>query len=88
MKNRRSEFEIISKILDISKYGAKKTEILYKGNFSHTQLTSYLTFLINKDILEEKTKNDIGQNTKYYIITEKGIEFLADINKTLSYLKD
>jgi predicted transcriptional regulator len=87
VNNRRSEFEIISKILDISKYGAKKTEILYKGNFSHTQLTSYLTFLINKDILEEKTKNENGQNCKYYIITEKGIDLLGDINKTLSHLK-
>ena len=37
--------EIISKILDLSKDGAKKTEILYQGNFSYMQLKSYLNML-------------------------------------------
>jgi predicted transcriptional regulator len=86
MNNRRSEFEIIGKILDLSKNGAKKTELLYKGNFSYTQLTGYLTFLVNKDILEERTVKDNGQTSRRYITTEKGQNLLRNINKTLSYL--
>ena len=85
MENRRSEFEIIGKILDLSKNGAKKTEILYKGNFSYTQLTRYLTFLIKKDILVVKITKDDGYNSKSYKITKKGQDLLENINKTLSY---
>jgi predicted transcriptional regulator len=85
VENRRSEFEIIGKILDLSKNGAKKTEILYKGNFSYTQLTRYLTFLIKKDILVVKITKDDGYNSKSYKITKKGQDLLENINKTLSY---
>jgi len=49
VNNRRSELDIISKILDLSKSGAKKTEILYQGNLSYTQLQSYLPFLLEKE---------------------------------------
>ncbi len=88
MNNRRSEFEIIGNILDISKNGAKKTEILYKGNFSYSQLTGYLTFLLKRNILEEKTTKDRVNNNKYYISTKKGKDLLGNINKTLSYLQE
>ena len=87
MNNRRSEFEIIGRILDISKEGAKKTEILYKGNFSYSQLTEYLTFLLNRKILEEKITKNKTNNGKYYIITQKGKDLLVNINKTLSFLE-
>ena len=86
MNNRRSEFEIIGKILDISKNGAKKTEILYKGNFSYTQVTGYLDFLVKREILEEKNTKNNGRNGKNYITTEKGQDLLVNIKKTLSYL--
>lgn len=46
VNTRRSEIEIISKILDLSKSGAKKTEILYRGNLSYMQLQKYLPFLV------------------------------------------
>ena len=88
MNHRRCEFEIIGKILDISKNGAKKTEILYKGNFSYSQLTGYLSFLIERNILEEKTEEENTNNNKYYITTEKGKDLLGNINKTLSFLEE
>jgi len=87
LNNRRSRLEIINNILILSKNGAKKTEILYKGNFSYARLTAYLNYLINRDILEEKTINDNGSSYKYYIITQKGIDLLGNIDKTLSFLQ-
>ena len=87
MINRRSEFEVIGKILDLSKNGARKTEILYKGNFSYNQLTNYLNLLLKNEILEEKRKQEDGNNTKSYYITQKGQDLLGNINKTLSFLK-
>ena len=88
MKNRRSEFEIISIILDLSKTGAKKTEILYKGNFSHNRLKGYLTYLINKNFMEQKTLQDNGQSNSYYITTDRGKNLLIDINRALSHFEE
>lgn len=86
VNNRRSELEIISKILDVSKEGAKKTEILYHSNLNYMQLKSYLRFLIEKDILEEKEVKDNGNTYKLYKPTEKGLVFHNDIKKVLSHL--
>ena len=89
VNNRRSELEIINEILTLSKDGAKKTEILYQGNMSYTQLQEYLFFLIEKDILMEKklqSGNGNGGST-IYMITEKGHNLLVDLNKALSYFK-
>ena len=86
VNNRRSELKIISRILNLSKEGAKKTEILYQGNLSYTQLQSYLSYLIKKDILEERMVKNNGVSSKVYKPTEKGFLFLDDVNKVLSYL--
>ena len=74
--NRRSEIEIIGRILDLSRNGAKKTEFLYKGNLSYTQLKSYLFFLLEKNIIKEEMIRDNGFTHKSYKITDKGEAFL------------
>ena len=87
IKNRRSELDIITEILDLSKEGTKKTDIIYKGNLSYTQIQSYLPFLIDKDILEECMIKKKGRNCRYYRTTPKGLIFLEAAQKTLYYLK-
>ncbi|MHA1194137.1 MAG: winged helix-turn-helix domain-containing protein [Promethearchaeota archaeon] len=85
---RRSEIQIIGKILDISKNGAKKTEILYQNNMSFAQLQNYLSFLLDKSIIEENTvSNDNGSSNEIYVNTEKGNNLLEDINKLYKYFK-
>ena len=85
--NRRSELDIITKILNLSKDGSKKTDILYKGNLSYTQIQSYLPFLIEKDVLEECMIKKKGRNYIYYKTTQKGLSLLATAQKTLYFLK-
>ena len=88
MFKRRSEIEIIGEILDLSKDGAKKTEILYRSNMSFTQLQHYLSFLLEKHIIEENIiENDNGKSSKIYINTEKGNELLEEINNLYSYFE-
>ena len=86
VNNRRSEIKIISEILTLSNNGAKKTELLYQGNFSYAQLQSYLSFLIDKEILEETVVPGNGSPTKFYKTTEKGLLFLQDVRKVLAHL--
>lgn len=86
VNNRRSEIEIISKILTLSRTGAKKTEILYRGNLSYSQMQNYLPFLIEKNILEEHHVQNNGSSSKLYKLTNKGLSLLEDIKKVLVHL--
>ena len=86
MFKRRSEIEIIGEILQLSKDGAKKTEILYKSNMSFVQLQNYLSFLIDKNIIKENiVKSNNGKSGKFYITTEKGKNLLNEISTLYSY---
>ena len=85
---RRSEIEIMGEILSLSTGGARKTEILYQCNLSFMQCNNYLSFLLDKNILEEKIiVNNVGSKDKYYKTTDKGHTFLEKINKTLYYFR-
>lgn len=86
VNNRRSKIEIIGEILRLSSDGAKKTELLYQGNFSYAQLQSYLSYLIEKNILEEHEIENNGGSAKYYKTTEKGLLFLQDVKRVLAHL--
>ena len=85
VNNRRSEIEIIGKILELSSDGAKKTELLYQGNLSFSQLQKYLSFLIEKEILAENEIKNNGNSTKLYKTTDKGFLFLQDVKRVLAY---
>ena len=85
---RRSEIQIIGKILDVSKNGAKKTEILYQNNMSFSQLQNYLSFLIEKNVIEENiVSNGNGTSNRMYVTTTKGCNLLEDINRLYKYFK-
>lgn len=85
---RRSEIQIIEEILGIAQQGARKTEILYKGNMSFLQLNSYLSFLLDKEVIREDIVSiGNGASSKIYINTEKGNNLLEDINKILTYFE-
>ena len=87
VNNRRSEIEIIGNILKLSINGAKKTELLYHGNFSYLQLQNYLYYLIDKGISEETMMKNNGNTSRCYKTTEKGFLFLNDIRTILEHLK-
>ena len=85
---RRSEIQIIGEILGLSKNGAKKTEILYQNNMSFSQLQDYLSYLIEKDIIEKIiVTNDNGTVSKTFINAEKGNDLLEDIHKIMMYFE-
>ena len=80
MNSRRTKMQIYIDILkNMQKENGKmrKTHIVYKANLTHSRLKEYLDFLISKEFIEEKNS---GRET-FFIITEKGIKFLNDINR-------
>jgi predicted transcriptional regulator len=62
--------EIIADILDIVEEGARKTQIMYKGNLSYKLLTRYLGEVIGAGLV------CVGERTRLYQLTEKGRMFL------------
>lgn len=71
-QRRRDQLSIFARMLEITRSGTLKTQIMYKANLSYTQLNEYLYFLIEKKlitltILDEK---------EVYKITQKGMDYL------------
>jgi predicted transcriptional regulator len=80
MNARRTKMQIYIEILrNLQKSGGsmRKTHIVYKANLTHMRLKDYLDFLMSKEFIEEEVK---GRETTF-TITQKGVKFLADINK-------
>lgn len=70
MKNYRSKMAIIAKLLEISRMGTTKTQMMYSVYLSWTQQKKYLAFLQEYDLIT------FDDNAKLYRTTDKGIKFL------------
>ncbi len=58
---RRDKLIIMSEIIEITKKGTSKTQIMFKANLSFSQLQQYISLLLNTGLIEEKAtgwKND------------------------------
>ena len=79
---RRDRLAIIAEVLIITRYGALRTRIMYKGNLSFAQLQTYIALLKKSGLLEvEKVKGKTFYNT-----TQKGLKFLHNYGDLLSML--
>lgn len=71
-KRGRDKLYIIAEILEITKDGSLKTQVMYRANLSFAQLKEYLDFLLKIDLVKkvEVSGRDV------YQATEKGLDFL------------
>ncbi|HID16792.1 TPA: hypothetical protein EYP26_00700 [Candidatus Bathyarchaeota archaeon] len=76
----RSEIKILADILKVIKREAraKPTRILYKANLSYDRLNKYLERLKSAGLIQELENKS---KSKYYILTQKGEEFLNEYRK-------
>ena len=80
---RRDKLYIIAEILEIAKDGVLKTQIMYRGNLSFTQLNDYLNFMLKNALLEKVLLND----KEVYKTTRKGMNFLQRYREITELLK-
>jgi len=78
LSRRRDKLHIVTEILEISKRGALKTEVMYRANLSFTQLNEYLGFMLRIGLLERVERT--GDRTVYKI-TSKGRDFIERYNE-------
>ena len=69
---RRDKLIIMSEIIEITKKGTSKTQIMFKANLSFSQLQQYISLLVNTGLIEENA-ND---GRVIFQATPKGFEFL------------
>ena len=79
MEKRRDRHEIVAEILNIAIDGKIKTHIMYKAKLSYSQMNEYLPLLVAKGFLENPEIAKIGQRTKIYKTTPKGLEFMESL---------
>ena len=72
---RRSKLEMYVDILSVLAHRGplKLTHIMYKANVNCSVLIEYLGFLIQKELVEERS---IGKNRTVYAITQRGVTVL------------
>ncbi len=70
-------------IIEIAKEGTLKTQIMYKANLSFTQLNSYLTFLLENNLIT----HTIYDGREGYVITEQGKDFLQKHSELIQMLE-
>ena len=69
--------------MEIAKDGVLKTQIMYRGNLSFTQLNDYLNFMLKNALLEKVLLN----GKEVYKATEKGMNFLQRYREVTELLK-
>ena len=80
---RRDKLYIIAEILEISREGSLKTQIMYRANLSFTQLNDYLKFMLKISLLEKVLMNE----KDIYRATVKGLDFLQRYNEITELIK-
>ena len=86
MASRRSRLELVADILlAIQNKGGriKPTHLMYKSNLSHKLLNSFLEELISKGMvsIQEEIIKKREAPQKTIIITDKGLNFLAEFRR-------
>ena len=71
----RSRTEIIALILEAANMGVTKTKMMYSAYLSYAQVTEYIAFLSEKDLI----KFDPTKAT--YTLTEKGLQVRRACNE-------
>ena len=82
-RKRRDRLHIIAEILEISKDGSLKTQIMYKANLSFAQLNEYLALLLDLELLQEIIENE----KTMFRVTGKGDKYLQNYYKIKELLE-
>jgi len=72
LEKRRDRLVIMAEILEVTRVGALKTQIMYKAGLSFVQLTQYLHLLTSANLMRKTTYS----KKEIYKTTLKGFEFL------------
>ena len=71
-RRNRNRLSIIAEVLDVARRGSGKTKIMYRASLSFSQISDYLPFLLDANLLEA-----VGNpKRRSYKTTNKGLRYL------------
>ncbi len=85
MRRRRDSTKVIHDILKIAKGKASRTQIVYQGNLNFKFAERYLTFLVDKGLIQPKL---MPGSVTLYELTTQGEDFLDLLSRVESELVD
>ena len=76
---RRNDLDICARILEVSRMGAKKTQIVYQANLNFKIVEKYLKRLTERGLLKA--------GDRFYVTTAKGARFLEQYRGLIAPLE-
>jgi predicted transcriptional regulator len=73
----RNDLDICARILEVSRMGARKTQIVYQSNLNFRMVKKYLKRLIEGGLLQA--------GDRFYITTAKGLRFLEQYKGLIEF---
>jgi len=69
---RRDRLRIVAEILEITRRGALKTQVMYQSRLSFTQVNDYLEFMLETNLMKKIKQDD----RNIYKTTPNGLDFV------------
>jgi len=83
MKRKRGPLEIARDLLEVAKYGARPTALVYGANLNFNVIKKYLQELLDSDLISVDEIPHNGNMTRLYTTTERGLAFMDSVSRTL-----
>lgn len=78
MERKRAYLEVARDILNVARTGARPTQLVYRANLNFNVIKRYVAEMEEAGLLAVK-----GIEPRIYTTTQKGIEFIESLNRTL-----
>lgn len=76
MAKRRDWHDIIAEILRTARDGKLKTHIMFRARLSYDQVNKYLSFLVDKGLMENLSVKKKKLSMELYHTTQKGLKLM------------
>jgi len=83
MDRKRGHLEIARDLLEVARYGARPTALVYKANLNFNIIKRYLQELLDSGLINVDEIPINGNMTRLFTTTERGLTFMDSVNKTL-----
>jgi len=81
MKRKRGPLEIARDLLEVAKYGARPTALVYGANLNFNIIKKYLKEMEENGLIHVETLD--GVRSRLYTPTESGLAFMDSVSRTL-----
>jgi len=81
MKRKRGPLEIARDLLEVAKYGARPTALVYGANLNFNIIKKYLKEMEDNGLIHVEILD--GVRSRLYTTTESGLAFIDSVSRTL-----